>query len=181
MQDMPDGDEAAEFSEVLKSFYKVVYEGHDEQVPAILRIFQNEIAQQKIKLKEDLKSNGHHVPKHKNRPNGYIEIPDLNGEHEEIPANVNGVQRQDSVPIEQFPHRDSLDLRNKGVAGFLHHDSLDLRNKEAHELNGLQFSNGVNPVLIISPDEFKKSEKAEEDDSGFQNGTCEGTCTCIQL
>ena len=165
MQDMPDGDEAAEFSEVLKSFYKVVYEGHDEQVPAILRIFQNEIAQQKIKLKEDLKSNGHHAPKHKNRPNGYIEIPDLNGEHGEIPANVNGVQRQDSVPIEQFPHRDSLDLRNK----------------EAHELNGLQFSNGVNPVLIISPDEFKKSEKAEEDDSGFQNGTCEGTRTCIQL
>lgn len=147
MQDMPDGDEAAEFSEVLKSFYKVVYEGQDEQVPAILRIFQNEIAPQKIKLQEDVKSNGHHVPKHKSQPNGYIEIPDLNGEHEEIPANVNGVQHQDSVPMEQFPHRDSLDLRNKGVAGFLHRDSLDLRNKEAYELNGLQFSNGVNPVL----------------------------------
>ena len=159
MQNLPDGDEAAEFSEVLKSFYKTVYEGQDEQLPAILKVFKNEKASQKVNIKENPKSNGHYEPLHENVPNGYIEMPDVNGTDMEIPITVNG-----------FPHRDSLALK-----GFPHRDSLDLRDKGEYKLNDLQFSNGVNPVLIISPDEFNTSEKEDKDDSGFQNGISEGT------
>ena len=164
MQNLPDADEAAEFSEVLKSFYKEVYEGQDEQLPAILKVFKDEQAPQNLEIKEDLKSNEHHVPQHKNSvPNGHIEMLDKNGTDEELPANVNGFPHRDSLHyLTGFPHRDSLDLRNKGAKG-------------AYDLNGLQFSHGVNPVLIISPDELKGSSKMEkDDDSGFQNGISEG-------
>ena len=161
MQNLPDTDEAAEFSEVLKSFYKVVYKGQDEQLPAILKVFKDEQAPQNIEINEDLKSNEHYVPMHKSSvPNGHIEMLDKNGTTEELPANVNG-----------FPHRDSMYY----LRGFPHRDSLDLRNKRGYDLNGLQFSSGVNPVLIISPDELKDSSKmAKDDDSGFQNGLSEG-------
>ena len=165
MQNLPDADEAAEFSEVLKSFYKEVYEGQDEQLPAILKVFKDEQAPQNLEIKEDLiKSNEHHVPQHKNSvPNGHIEMLDKNGTDEELPANMNGFPHRDSLHyLKGFPHRDSLDLRNKGDKG-------------AYDLNGLQFSHGVNPVLIISPDELKGSSKMEkDDDSGFQNEISEG-------
>ncbi|KAL9967779.1 hypothetical protein ACROYT_G026071 [Oculina patagonica] len=159
MQNLPDGDEAAEFSEVLKSFYKLVYEGEDEKPPAILKVFENEEkAAEKIKVNGDFKSKGHHAPQHENVPNGYTNAHDVNGACEEFPVKVNG-----------FPHRDSMDIR----AGFPHRDSLALKSRKDYDLNGL------NPVLIISSDELKEEndeelkEEEDDDDSGIQNGMSE--------
>lgn len=161
MQNLPDGDEAAEFSEVLKSFYRLVYEGQDEKPPAILKVFENEKkAAEKIKFNGEFKSKGLHAPQHENVPNGYINAHDVNGASEEISGKVNG-----------FPHRDSMDIR----AGFPHRDSLALKSRKDYDLNGL------NPVLIISSDELKeendeelKEEEEDDDDSGIQNGMSEG-------
>ena len=163
MQNLPDADEAAEFSEVLKSFYKVVYEDHDEQLPAILKVFKEEKTVQKIKIKGQLKSNRHHEQNHENLANGYIEVPNVNGAADKFSENVNGFPHQDSLVMKGFPYRESSDLRNEGT----------------YALNGLEFSNGVNPVLIISPDEFKEAEKKKIEDSGFQNGQSEGIGTEI--
>ena len=176
MQSLPDGDEAAEFSEVLKAFYTLVYEGQDEQPPAILKIFEKEKkAPEKVKINREFKSKGHHAAHDENVPNGYNDAydvnEDVNGTCEEIPVKVNG-----------FPHRDSMDMR----AGFPHRDSLALRHGKQYNLNGLQFSNAVNPVLIISPDELKEESDGElkegeddDDDRGIQNGLSEGTCTTV--
>ena len=165
MQNLPDADEAAEFSEVLKSFYKLVYEGQEEKPPAIFKIFENEKkAAEKIKINGEFTSNGHHEPQCENMPNGYVNEHDTNGTCEEFSV-ING-----------FPHRDSVDVR----AGFPHRDSLALRNRKDLDLNGLQFSNAVNPVLIISSDELKEEnedelkEEEDDDDSGIQNGMSEG-------
>lgn len=170
MGNLPDADEAAEFSEVLKSFYKEVYEGQDEQLPAVLKVFKDDKDPEIIKIiQEDPKSNGHHIELHDNVQNGYIGLPDKSDTDHELST--------ENVCKKVFPHRDSLQLR-----GFPHRDSLDLRNKEAHQLNGLQFSNGLNTVLIISPDELKESNEEEEEDStGFQNGTSEGLHTLLFL
>lgn len=159
MQTLPDGEGAAEFSEVLKSFYKLVYEDQDEQLPAILKIFEKEKVPEKIKIIGKLKPKGHHGPRHKNEPNGYINSHEVNGTCKEFSVKMNG-----------FPHRDSMDIK----AGFPHRDSLAIRNK-----HGLQFSNAVNPVLIISSDELKEKEDEDDDDddSGIQNGMSEGTLT----
>lgn len=171
MQNLPDGDEAAEFSEVLKAFYTLVYEGQDEQPPAILKMFENEKkVPEKLKVNKEIKSKGHHAAHDENVPNGYSDECDVNGTCEEFPVKVNG-----------FPHRDSMDMR----AGFPHRDSLALRHGKQYDLNGLQFSNAVNPVLIISPDELKEesdgelNEGEDDDDSGIQNGLSEGTCTTV--
>ena len=175
MQNLPEGDEAAEFSEVLKAFYTLVYEGQDEQPPAILKIFEKEKkAPEKLKINREFKSNGDHAVHDEHVPNGYTNAYDVNGTCEECPVKVNG-----------FPHRDSMDMR----AGFPHRDSLALRHIKQHDLNGLQFSNAANPILIISPDELKEESDHEElnegddddddDDKGIQNGMSEGTCTTI--
>lgn len=173
MQNLPDGNEAAEFSEVLKAFYTLVYEGQDEQPPAILKIFENEKkALETVKINRELKSKGHREPHNEYLPNGYTNAHDVNGTCEEFPVKVNG-----------FPHRDSMDIR----AGFPHRDSLALRHRKDHDLNGLQFSNAVNPVLIISPDELKEEsadelkEGEDDDDSGIQNGMSEGMHHCYYL
>ena len=164
MQTLPDADEAAEFSEVFKSFYKLVYEGQDEKPPAILKVFENENATvEETKTNGKLKSNGHYSPQHENVPNGYINTHDVNGACEEFSVKVNG-----------FPHRDSMDMR----AGFPHRDSLALRSRKDYDLNGL------NPVLIISSDELKEEvddqlkEEEDGDDSGIQNGMFEGMYYC---
>jgi len=172
MQNVPDGDEAAEFSEVLKAFYTLVYEDQDEQPPAILKIFENEKkASKKLKITGEFKSKARHAVHDENVPNGYTDAYDVNGTCEEYPVKVNG-----------FPHRDSMDMR----AGFPHKDSLALRHKKQYDLTGLQFSNAVNPVLIISPDELKEESDGElneedDDDSGIQNGLPEGTCTTVAI
>ncbi|XP_073235892.1 acyl-CoA-binding domain-containing protein 5-like [Porites lutea] len=157
MQNLPNADEAAEFSEVLKSFYKVAYEGQDEPLPAILKVFEDEKPLQTIRIKEGLKSNGHHNPHHNSVPNGLIiKVPEVNGSCDEFSPEINGFPHQDSLAFGGFPHRDSLDLRNNGDYKLMEH----------------QFSNGVNPVVIISPEDFEK-HKEERDDSGFQNGISE--------
>jgi len=171
MQNLPDGDEAAEFSEVLKAFYTLVYEGQDEQPPAVLKIFENEKkASEKLKINGEFKTKGHHAAHDENVPNGHTDAYDVNGICEEFPVKANG-----------FPHRDSMDMR----AGFPHRDSLALRHKKQYDLNGLQFSNAVNPVLIISPDELKEESdhgelnEEDDDDSGIQNGLPEGTYATV--
>ena len=175
MQNLPDGDETAQFSDVLKAFYTLVYEGQDEQPPAILKIFENEKkAPEKVKINGEFQSKGHHAMHDENVPNGYTNVHDVNGTCDEFPVKANG-----------FPHRDSMDIR----AGFPHRDSLALGHRKQYDLNGLQFSNAVNPVLIISPDELKEESDGEwkegkeagdgDSDSGIQNGMCEGTCTTV--
>ena len=173
MENVPDGDEAAEFSEVLKAFYTLVYEGQDEQPPAIFKIFENEKKDhEKVKINGEFKSKGHCAAQDENVPNGYTDLRDVNGTCEEFPVKVNG-----------FPHRDSMDMRT----GFPHRDSLALRHQKQYDLKGLQFSNAVNPVLIISPDELKEESDGElkegedDDDSGIQNGMSEGTCSTIAI
>ena len=177
MQNLPDGGEAAEFSEVLKTFYTLVYEGQDEQPPAILKIFEKDKkAPEKLKINREFKSKGDHAVHDENVPNGCTNAYDVNGTCEEYPVKVNG-----------FPHRDSMDMR----AGFPHRDSLALRHIKQYDLNGLQFSNAVNPILIISPDELKEESDHDElkegddddddDDKGIQNGLSEGMCTTILL
>lgn len=173
MENLPDGDEAAEFSEVLKAFYTLVYEGQDEQPPAILKIFENEKKDcEKVKINGEFKSKGHCAAHDENVPNGYTDLHDVNGTCDEFPVKVNG-----------FPHRDSMDMRT----GFPHRDSLALRQQKQYDLNGLQFSNAVNPVLIISPDELKEESDGElkegedDDDSGIQNGMSEGTCSTVAI
>ena len=164
MQNLPNADEAAEFSEVLKSFYKVAYEGQNEPLPAILKVFEDEKPLQTIRIKEGLKSNGHHNPHHNSVPNGLIiKVPEVNGSCDEFSLEING-----------FPHRDSL-----AFGGFPHRDSLDFRNNGDYKLMEHQFSNGVNPVVIISSEDFEKHKKDERDDSGFQNGISEGLCVCV--
>ena len=171
MENLPDGDEAVEFSEVLKAFYTLVYEGQDEQPPAILKIFENEKKDhEKVKINGEFKSKGHCAAQDENVPNGYTDLRDVNGTCEEFPVKVNG-----------FPHRDSMDMRT----GFPHRDSLALRHQKQYDLKGLQFSNAVNPVLIISQDELKEESELKEgeddDDSGIQNGMSEGTCSTIAI
>lgn len=175
MQNLPDGEEAADFSEVLKIFYKAVYEGQDEKPPPILKIFEREKVPDKIKANGELKSKSHHLLKNENVPNGHA------NEHE-----VNGTCKEFSVGVNGFPNKDDMDINSR----FPHRDSLELRNKAGVDLKSLQFSNAVNPVLIFSSDELK--ECAEEDsndddnDSGIQNGMPEGmhtlfTVTCTSL
>ena len=172
MHNLPDGDEAAEFSEVLKAFYTLVYEGQDEQLPAVLKIFEKEKqAPEKLKINREFKSNGDHAVHDEHVPNGYTNAYDVNGTCEECPVKVNG-----------FPHRDSMDMRT----GFPHRDSLALRHIKQYDLNGLQFSNAVNPILIISRDELKEEsddddddDENDDDDKGIQNGLSEGMCTTI--
>lgn len=171
MENLPDGDAAAEFSEVLKAFYTLVYEGQDEQPPAIFKIFENEKKDhEKVKINGEFKSKGHCAAQDENVPNGYTDLHDVNGTCEEFPVKVNG-----------FPHRDSMDMRT----GFPHRDSLALRHQKQYDLKGLQFSNAVNPVLIISQDELKEESELKEgeddDDSGIQNGMSEGTCSTIAI
>ena len=171
MENLPDGDAAAEFSEVLKAFYTLVYEGQDEQPPAIFKIFENEKKDhEKVKINGEFKSKGHCAAQDENVPNGYTDLHDVNGTCEEFPVKVNG-----------FPHRDSMDMRT----GFPHRDSLALRHQKQYDLKGLQFSNEVNPVLIISQDELKEESELKEgeddDDSGIQNGMSEGTCSTIAI
>lgn len=43
METMPDTEEMADFSAVLKSFYEAVYEPHGEEPPHILRIFKKSV------------------------------------------------------------------------------------------------------------------------------------------
>ena len=171
MENLPDGDEAVEFSEVLKAFYTLVYEGQDEQPPAIFKIFENEKKDhEKFKINGEFKSKGHCASRDENVPNGYTDLHDVNGTCEEFPVKVNG-----------FPHRDSMDMRT----GFPHRDSLALRHQKQYDLKGLQFSNAVNPVLIISQDELKEESELKEgeddDDSGIQNGMSEGKCSTIAI
>lgn len=163
MENLPEGEEAADFSEVLKTFYQVVYEGQEEKPPAVLKIFEKESVPEKIKATGKLQSNSHYKPQDKNVVNGYGNVHKVNGTCEEFSHRVNG-----------FPHKDSMDMH----AQFPHRDSLDLSKKAGMDLKRLQFSKAVNPVLIISSDELKECDEEDENDddndSGIQNGMCEG-------
>ncbi|XP_022799448.1 acyl-CoA-binding domain-containing protein 5-like isoform X2 [Stylophora pistillata] len=162
MENLPESEEAADFSEVLKTFYQAVYEGQEEKPPAILKIFEKENVPEKIKAKGKLKSNSHHTLQDKNVLNGYGNTHKVNGTCEEFPCGVNGFPHKDSMDMEsQFPHRDSLEISKKA--------SMDLKRR-------LQFSKAVNPVLIISSDELKECDEEDENDdndSGIQNGMFE--------
>ena len=58
MQDIPDTEQVAEFTEVLRDFYEVAYEVNDEEPPAILRVFKkNKVVYSKVSAQE-FQSNG---------------------------------------------------------------------------------------------------------------------------
>lgn len=54
METMPDTEEMADFSAVLKSFYEAVYEPHNQEPPHILRIFKKPVESPKKDNDNDL-------------------------------------------------------------------------------------------------------------------------------
>lgn len=141
---LTDQDGLEEFSEVLKPFYKEVYEGQVEQLPRVLKAFKDEALQNGKLIEFNL--NGHSCePLPGNVPfqNGHVELFDENGREMEFPVSKSG-----------FPHRDSLYLE---------------RYPQRSKKTGLSSSKGVNPFLIIPADKVEDASDIEEDDKELQN------------
>ncbi|XP_029192438.2 acyl-CoA-binding domain-containing protein 5-like isoform X2 [Acropora millepora] len=152
MESLPSEDGAEElFTDVLKSFYKEVYQGQDEPLPTVLKAFKDETPQN-CKI-EEFNLNGHNTQVKSeldNVPfqNGLVELPDQNGSEKDFPLSTDC----------GFPHRDSLHLA---------------KIPQKYKKNGMgPFSKGVNSFLIISPDDLIKGsskEKVEEEEDNDEH------------
>ncbi|KAK2570022.1 Acyl-CoA-binding domain-containing protein 5 [Acropora cervicornis] len=159
MESLPSEDGAEElFTDVLKSFYKEVYQGQDEPLPTVLKAFKDETPQN-CKIKE-FNLNGHNTQVKSELDkvpfqNGVVELPDQNGSEKDFPLSTDC----------GFPHRDSLHLA---------------KIPQKYKKNGMgPFSKGVNSFLIISPDDLikgsskEKVEEEEDDNDEHQDRTSE--------
>ena len=163
MENLPSQEGVEELcSDVLKSFYKEVYQGQDEPLPTVLKAFKDETPQN-CKIKE-FNLNGHttQVKSELDKvpfQNGHVELPDQNGSEKDFPLSIDG----------GFPHRDSLHLA---------------RIPQKYKKHGMgPFSRGVNTFLIISPDDLikdsskVKEEEEDDDNDGRQDRMPEGLYT----
>lgn len=162
MESLPSEEGAEElFTDVLKSFYKEVYQGQDEPLPTVLKAFKDETSQN-CKIKEfDLNGHNTQVKSVLDKvpfENGHVELPDENGSEKDFSLST----------ARGFPHRDSLHLA---------------KIPQKYKRNGMgPFSKGVNTFLIISPDDLikgssKEKEEEEDDNDGRQDRIPEGLCT----